>query len=204
MARVEIQRGDPLADRPRMIKVEGDLSELRLRLPRRASSDPRTRYRVLIGVVLVNGVAICGSWAVQLPGARLDSWVALVVVGFTLVATVAPYLAWALLHRSITDKSRITLTQHLLRVEGKQGLELPLEEVRDVELVPKGDRGLLRFHTLHGPVDLCDGLFEHELQWVRRVVLHNTEQRRLELGEEGYDVDAVTRAPEALQDLMER
>ena len=186
-----------------MIKVAGDADHVVLDTPRRASSRGRPRLRVVLGVMVAVLVANAATIGLSILAPEVGSGVAALIAVFSLAAMLGPYIASVVLHRRNSDDSKVTLTPHLLKVEGGSGIEIPLEEVRTIEIIHVRDRGHLRFHTNEGSVDLLDGLFTHELEWVHRVVQHITQQTRAELVAAGQDVDQVARAPAALEALRQ-
>ena len=199
---IDVESSNVLGQRPRMIKVDGDMTRLAIQLPWRAGSDVGKRNRVLVWMVAAwFGTSVLASGVQGVLAARVSGWAWVMIA---IAGVILPYWAGVRqMHRG-GDQGRITLTQQMLRVEGRRGLEVPLDEITDILPVLRRDRGFLRFHTLHGDVDLCDGLFAHELAWVQRVVQYNVEQRRLALTAEGQDVDRVVRAPQALDALRQR
>ena len=183
-----------------MIKARHELDSLHIQLPRRQGSTSRAKYKTLLLGVGLMLLASCSNVALQAV-AGTDAHPAL-FFGMCLLVF-APYLGiWYAVRRGGV-RGEVVISQRMLRMEGRNALEIPLEEVQRIEMITHGDRGRLRFHTTHGEHDLFDGLFLHELEWLHRTVAEHTERLRLQMHQDGYDTGVVARPPEALTKLVE-
>jgi len=182
-----------------MIKVRQELDSLHIRLPRRqrASSSARRKTLYTIAGVMVVGSVLGASINIGLTS--LNEAGLLCPAG---LATLIPYLGIFFVIRRVSAPGEVVLSQRMLRMEGRKALEVPLEEVQRIEMITQGDRGRLRFHTTHGELDLFDGLFLHELEWLHHTVSEHTERLRLQMQQDGYDTDVVARPPKALTELV--
>ena len=184
---------------PRMIKVRQELDSLHIQLPRRqgASSSARRKTLYTLAGVMVLGSVVGASINIGLTSLNESG---LLCPAF--LATFIPYLAILFVIRRAGAPGEVVLSQRMLRMEGRKALELPLEEVQRIQVIAQGDRGRLRFHTTHGELELFDGLFLHELEWLHRTVSEHTERLRLQMQQDGYDTDVVARPPKALTELV--
>jgi hypothetical protein len=190
---------------PRMIRVRQELDSLHIDLPRRHGSGRALRRQTMLVMGVLMFTTTCAGIVGSLlmpPLEHLDPRLNILAVPVMLMVSILPYLGVFLTLRRATATGEVVLSQRMLKMEGRGELELPLEEVRDIEVITDGDRGRLRFLTTRGDVELFDGLFLHELRWLHRTIHDHTARLRLQMQAEGHDTDVVARPPEAITRLL--
>lgn len=187
------------ASPPPMIKVRQELDALYIQLPRRQRSGSSARRKTLYAMA---GIMLLGTLSSGVLNYAMtnNNKPSLMCVGILL--SFAPYLGALFIFLRAGAGGRVVLSQRMLRMKGRKALELPLEEVQRIEIIAGGDRGRLCFHTTRGVIELFDGLFLHELEWLHHTVSRHTDRLRLQMQGEGHDTDVVAHPPAALTKLV--
>ena len=190
---------------PRMIKVRQEMGSLHIQLPRRHGSGKTLRRNTLLLMAGIMPLATCSSVLANLLLPLLENIhpsLMVLAVPVMIVMSFAPYFGFFFAIRRASASGEVVLSQRMLKMEGRKAMELPLEEVIDIEMIEDGDRGRLKFLTTHGEIELFDGLFHHELSWLHQAISENTHRLRAQMQEDGHDTDVVAMPPEAITRLI--
>lgn len=193
-----------------MFKIREDLEAIHIDLPRRVSADRSRQNRMLMTVI---GVACLAQFGGCLIGPLLESSgdiafaFGLVVIG-VLVMGILPYVFFVVGHRRISAAGSVALSQRMLtmKMDRREDVTIPLESVREIEIEADADddQGRLRFQTTQGPIELFDGLFMNELEWLAALIQVHANRQRAHLVQQGHEVDAPARLPDDLIQLVRR
>lgn len=159
---------------PRLLTVSSSINAFTVTLPRRLSGRLWRQGTLLLASVLssmLSFVLVCMASA-MLEGAA--AW-GLLSMGLGVLLPVVVILGG---YRLLSAPGRVVLSQQMLKLEGRRSVEIPLESVESLEIVSEGVRGLLRIHTTGGPVDLFDGQFLTELDWLAQLIQHHASRCR--------------------------
>ncbi|MEL6347586.1 MAG: hypothetical protein AAFV53_31050 [Myxococcota bacterium] len=200
----------PAPQTPKAFKVREGLDGVLIDMPRRVSTGMSGQtwmlmsagFMVLMPVLFwmlptLALVAVAEAETMGLIG------VALILLIAAMIVTIPPALFY-LAYRMVSAPGRVRLKQRTLRLEGRKQIEVPLETVERIEIHCGTERGFLRFITQDDQIDLFDGLFIQELEWLAGLIRHHAGRYRQTLTKEGHDVQAVAQPPQALIKLVRR
>lgn len=172
------------ATRPPQVVIEMANEAGTTRLPSRAP-------RGAAGSALVLGVltAVCtvGCGGVQALGEAFGAWVS---VAAAVALLGLPILAGVIASRM--RRQQIALSRTCLRIRQRgRTTTIPLEAIQALDVVERSGSGHLNVRTQMGSQEICFGLFDHELVWIRAWIRLHVLERRADLLAEGHDPDAI-------------